>query len=227
MQSIRGWTNLEQCTISQDFPFPENGPFESYHTRLTSLSLTVPGVTDKWFENLGGLKFVEYYAKDKLSDSNLSLKHLTALDSLVLFGSQIHELTSTNLTQLELFAVEEKFLEREGDKLGNVKELILDLHDLPKDLTVENFHSYEWLTTMTTLEYLQIVPIQHKGLSFVSTTLKSLDITINNNVPADLAHVSRFASLKQLYVACYNQKDQGDCRCITHINANTIGELKH
>jgi hypothetical protein len=209
MQSIRGWINLEHCTISQGFPFPENGLFESYHTRLTSLSLSVPGVTDKWFENLGGLKFLDYYAKDTLSDTNLSLKHLTALESLVLFGSQIHELTSTNLTKLELFAVEEKFLEREGDKLGNVKELILDLRERPKDLKAENFHSYEWLTTMTTLEYLQIAPIQHKGLSFVSTTLKSLDIAINNNVPADLAHVSRFASLKQLYVVCYNHKDQG------------------
>jgi Leucine-rich repeat (LRR) protein len=204
LQSIRGWTNLEHCSFSQDFEFPESGPFESYHTKLTSLSLSVAGVTNKWFENLDTLKSLDYSGKSL--HTNVSLKHLTALESLILAGSQIHELTSTKLTQLELFSAEEKYLERELDKLATVKELIMDLQDIEDSDTDEDddeeekHHSYQWLTALTALEHLNIDPMERNGLSFVSTTLTQLQIAITGYVPVDLTHVSRFVLLKEFYL---------------------------
>jgi hypothetical protein len=202
LQSIRGWTNLEHCSLSKDFEFPESGPFESYHTKLTSLSMSVAGVTNKWFKNLGRLKSLDY--SEKLLHTNVSLKHLTALESLILAGSQIHELTSTKLTQLELFSAEEKYLERELDKLATVKELIMDLQDIEDydteddDDEEEKHHSYQWLTALTALEHLNIDPMERNGLSFVSTTLTLLQIATTGYVSVELMHLSRFVLLKEL-----------------------------
>lgn len=206
LQSIRRLTNLEHCELSSAYGVPENGPFESYHTKLTSLSVFVTGsrISPKWFEHLGNLKYFNYGGS---STTDLSLKSLTALESLCLFGAQIHEVNSTNLTQLELSEVNMKFLEKELDKLGTVKELILDLQDDGVSFMDEDL-SYHWLTALTALESLNIDPIENDGIAFMSTNLTGLQMNLCNDMPADLSHLSKLTLLKDLYFSNQNDFDE-------------------
>lgn len=57
-------------------------------------------------------------------------------------------------------------------------------------------YSYQWLTALTSLERLDINPIEDDGVLFISTSLTSLKIDARLK---DLNHLSRFGSLKNLW----------------------------
>lgn len=196
VQSIRRWTNLENCSFDVKFPLSETGPFESYHTRLTSLFLRAPDqVTDKWLEHLAHLKSLDI-SFNEYSSNTLSLTRLTALERLVMFGKQIRGLNSTRLTQLQ---VEEKFIQKtELNRLVNVKKLQLTLAN--EDRSTMEHHPIQWLTALTALQDLSANNIQHDDLSYLTSSLVRLQITLAPQKPMDLAHLTRFATLKQFIV---------------------------
>jgi hypothetical protein len=197
VQSIHGWTNLESCSIVRDSSLQASELFQSYHSRLTRLSMYVPEVKQQWFEHLDKLKELDFTYRDGENAGNLSLKRLTSLEQLVLSGLQLHELNSKHLTRVEIFEADERVIEREIDNLVCVKNFIFDLKNQSEE--GRKRFSYEWLAALTALEDLNIDSIQHNALSFIASTLTSLQFKIDDT-PADLPHLSKFACLKELYL---------------------------
>lgn len=214
VDSLRQLTNLEKYAVYNFADVPDSF---ANHTRLTDLSVCEPTpdpTLQNWFMNLTGLKSL--YVSDT---EHLSLKHLSCLETLALFCCVPLDISSTKLTSLDLYAPNEKYLEKEAHNLYNLQSLEYTItgNDMNTDAEPP---AYEWLAHLTALRHLRIEMIQDKGLSYVTASLTSLNMWIGSQV--DLGHLTELAELKRLEIYLRSATDVTAVSKMTHLDALKI-----
>lgn len=240
VQQIRTLTNLESCSIHETMNTSKL--FDTCRSRLTNLSVYTTDVPEpvlqKWFGFLPNLKELSLSLGDPKDHTVVSLKQLTAIDTLTLSGLQLQDINSSNLTNLELYSLEEKCIEQEAHKLTNLRWLVFDFKardgdnsdsdddsddDCDSSAEEPEPYSYQWLTALTSLQFLNIDPMQHNGLAFVPTQLPALQFWVRDGDDSvDLTHLSRFEQLQELYMDVKGADDVSHVSKLTRLERLSI-----